>query len=90
MSDELMVLKLINEINGKLKFFFRKNKFLTSKPCGMLCNALIQRILTMSFQLGTQKKTEKKVQIMQNKCMRFCLRLDKIHHIFLIEFRSIH
>ena len=59
MSDELMVLKLINEINGKLKFFFRKNKFLTPELCGMLCNALIQRILTMSFQLGTQKKNGK-------------------------------
>ena len=26
---------------------------------------------------------------MQNKCIWFCLRLDKMHHISLAEFRSI-
>ena len=35
------------------------------------------------------QKTKKKTQIMQNKCIRFCLRLDKMHHISLTEFRSI-
>ena len=43
-------------------------------------------------QPGTQilqKKTEKEIQIMQNKCIRFCLRLDKMQHISLTEFRLI-
>ena len=30
---------------------------------------------------------EKKMQIMQNKCIKFCLRLDKMHHISKEDFR---
>ena len=26
---------------------------------------------------------------MENKCIRFCLRLDKMHHIFAEDFRSV-
>ena len=35
------------------------------------------------------KKTKKKIQIMQNKCIRFCPRLDKMQHKSFAEFRSI-
>ena len=53
---------------------------------------LFSHILTTPAQLDTQilpKKTKEKIQIMQNKCIRFCLRLDKMQHISLTEFRSI-
>ena len=43
MSGELMTtLKVINNINGKLKFLYRKNKFLTPELHRILYNALIQ------------------------------------------------
>ena len=42
MSGEPMALKVINKINGKLKFLYRKNSFLTPGLGRMLCNALIQ------------------------------------------------
>ena len=42
MSEEPMALKVINKINGKLKFLHRKNSFLTPGLRRMLCNALIQ------------------------------------------------
>ena len=42
MSGEPMALKVINKINGKLKFLYRKNSFLTPGLRRMLCNALIQ------------------------------------------------
>ena len=42
MSGEPMPLKVINKINRKLKFLYRKNSFLTSGLRRMLCNALIQ------------------------------------------------
>ena len=42
MSGEAMVLKVINKINGKLKFIYRKNRYLTKKLYRMLCHALIQ------------------------------------------------
>ena len=35
------------------------------------------------------EKTKKKIQIMQNKCLRFCLKLDKMNHISEEEFKSI-
>ena len=41
-SGEPMALKVVNKINEKLKFLYRKNKFLTPELVRMLCNALIQ------------------------------------------------
>ena len=36
-----MALQALNKINGKLKFIYRKNKFLTLTLCRMLYNAII-------------------------------------------------
>ena len=35
------------------------------------------------------EKTKQKIQIMQNKRIRFCLKLEKMHYIFEEEFKSI-
>ena len=37
-----MALKLLNQINSRLKILHRKNKFLTTSLHRLLCNALIQ------------------------------------------------
>ena len=42
MSGEPVSLKIVNKINGKLKFLYRKNRFLRLELRRMLCNALIQ------------------------------------------------
>ena len=42
MSGEPMALKLINKINGKLNFLYRKSKFLTPELRRVLFNVLIQ------------------------------------------------
>ena len=42
MSGEPMALKVINKTNGKLKFLYWKNRFLSPELRRMLCNALIQ------------------------------------------------
>ena len=42
LSGEPMVLKALNKINGKLKFLYCKNEFLTPTLCRMLYNAIIQ------------------------------------------------
>ena len=84
MSCEPMVLKVINKINGKLKFLYGKNRYLTKELRRMLCNALIQPhfyYACPAWYSNLNEKTKKKIQIMQNKCIRFCLKLDKIHHI---------
>ena len=92
MSSELMALKVVNKMNGKLKFFYRKNKFLTPELRTMLCNALIQRHFDYAWTAwypNLAEKTKNKIQIMQNKCIRFCPRLDQMQHVFLAVFRSI-
>ena len=58
----------------------------------MLCNALIQPHFDYACparHLNLNEKTKKKIQIMQNKCIRFCLKLDKMHNISEVEFRFI-
>ena len=42
MSGESMALKTIKKINQKLKFYTRKNRFLTPELRPLLCNAIIQ------------------------------------------------
>ena len=42
LSEEPLALKFINKINGKSKFPYQKNSFLSPGLRRMLCNALIQ------------------------------------------------
>ena len=58
----------------------------------MLCNTLMQPqfdYASTAWYPNLTEKTKKKIQIKGNKCIRFCLRLDKMQHISLTEFRSI-
>ena len=58
----------------------------------MLCNELIQPHFDYAcpaWYPNPTEKTKKKIQIMQNKCIRFCLRLDKMHHKSDEDFRLI-
>ena len=90
MSGEPMALKVINKINGKLKFLYRKNRFLSPELRRMLCNALIQPHFDYACPVwypNLTEKMKKKMQITQNKCIRFCLRLVKMHHISEEDFR---
>ena len=92
MSAEPMALKVINKINGKLKFLYRKNSFLTPRLRRMLCNALIQLhfdYACSAWYPNLNTKLKKILQIMQNKCIRFCLKLDKMHHISKEDFKTI-
>ena len=76
MSCEPVVLKVINKINGKIKFLYRKNRYLTKEFRRMLCNALIQPHIYCACPVWyptLNEKTKKKIQIMQNKCIRFTL-----------------
>ena len=85
-----MALKVINKINGK--FLYRKNRFLSPELRRMLCNALIQPHFDYACPVwypNLTEKMKKKIQITQNKCIRFCLRLDKMHHISEEDFRLI-
>ena len=92
LSGEPMALKALNKINGKLKLFDRKNKCLTPTPRRMLCNAIIQShfdYACSAWYPNFNEELKKKIQIAQNKCIGFFLKLDKKHHISSKEFESI-
>ena len=84
MSGETMALSVINKINNKLKFLYRKNRFLTPTLRRLLCNALIQPhfdYACSAWYPSLTKKLKNRVQTSQNKCIRFCLQSDKMTHI---------
>ena len=69
LCGEPMALKALNKINGKLKFLYRKNKFLTPTLCRMLCNAIIQPhfdYACSAWYPNLNEKLKKKIQILFN------------------------
>ena len=48
-----MALNLVSKINTRLKFLYRKGKFLSPQLRRLLCNALIQPHSIMHAQFGT-------------------------------------
>ena len=82
MSEEPMALEVINKINDKLKFFCRKNRFISRERQIMLGNAHNQPYFDYAcpaWYPNSLKNTKKKIKIMQIKCIRFRLRLDTSH-----------
>ena len=89
MSGEPMALKVINKINGKFRFLYRKNSFLTYTWASK--NA-IQPHFDYTFSTwypNLNAKLKKNLQIMQNKYIRSCLKLDKMYHISEENFKTI-
>ena len=78
MSGETMALRVIEKINSRLKFLYRKNRFLDVPLRRLLCNALIQPhfdYACTAWYPNLSKKLKDKLQVTQNKCIRFCLKL---------------
>ena len=91
-SGETMAVEVIKKINGKLKFLWRKHKFMTPALKRLLCNAIVQPhfdFAVSAWYPNLTKKLLNKVQICQNKCIRFCLGLGNRVHIGAKEFRLI-
>ena len=79
-----MALNVVNKINNKLKFLYRKNNFLVPSPRRLLCNALIQPhfdYACSAWYPNLTKKLKPTIQTTQSKCIRFCLQLDKLKDI---------
>ena len=57
----------------------------------MLCNALMQPHFNYASSAWPPnlKKLQKKIQIYQNKCIRFCLFLENRSHLGVQEFKEI-
>ena len=87
-----MALKTIKKINQKLKSLCRKNLFLTPELQWLLCNAIIQPHFDYACSAlcpNLTQKQKKKIQVMQDKCIRFCLQLDKMSTISHKEFKDL-
>ena len=79
-----MALKVVNKLNSRHKFLHNQNKFLTPALRRLFCNALIQPHFDYASSVWCPNLTQKmkhKIQIMRNKWIRYCLKLDKITHI---------
>ena len=91
-SGEAMALYVIHKINNKLKFLYRKNDFLTPTLRRLLCNALAQPhfdCTCSAWYPNLSKKLKHRIQTTQNKCIGFCLRLDKLKYISHEEFERL-
>ena len=92
LSGESMALKVINKINSRLRFLYRKNRFLSPPLRRLLCNSLIQPhfdYACSAWYPNLNKRLKSKLQILQNKCIRFCLNLNNRAHIGQNEFKQI-
>ena len=92
LSGESMALQALTKINGRLKFLYRKQNFLSSSLKRLLCNALIQphfELASPAWYPCLTKKFRKKIQVAQNKCIRFCLSVGERSHIGATEFKAI-
>ncbi len=87
-----MALQALRKINGRLKFLYRNQSFLSTSLRRLLCNALIQPhfdFACAAWYPCLNKNFKNKIQVAQNKCIRFCLNLGNRSHIGAKEFEAI-
>ena len=87
-----MATKVLGLVNGRLKFLYRKQRFLTFSLRRLLCNALVQPHYDYACSAWyplLSKKLLKNVQISQSKCIRYCLKLDNRSHVGFDEFKKL-
>ena len=80
LSGESMALNVIDKGNSRLKFLHRQKRFLTPPLRRLLFNALIQPLFDYACTAwfsNLSKRLKLRLQASQNKCIRFCLQLDK-------------
>ena len=92
LSGESMALNIIDKIISHLKFLHRQNWFLTPPLCSLLFNVLIKPLFDYGCTAwfpNLSKKLRLRLQATQNKCIRFCLQLDKMSRICVKEFLEL-
>ena len=92
LSGESMAIHVINKINSRLRFLYRQNRFLNFLLRRLLCNAMIQPFFDYACNAWYQnvnKKLNIRLQAAQNKCIRFCLKLNDRYRIKSKDFDKI-
>ena len=80
MSGETMALSVINKINNKLKILYQKSRFLTLTLRRLLRNTLLQTHFEYA-RSAWYPNLKNRIQTSKNKCICFCLQLNKMTHI---------
>ena len=93
LSGEEMALKVFKKVNGRLQFLYRQGKYLTPGLRRMICNVLIQPhfdYACSAWYPNLKKGLNKgKLQIAQNKYIRFCLSLGNRESVKYGHFKEI-
>ena len=82
----------INKVNSRSRFLYRQNKFSDILLCRLLCNAMMQPFFDYAcnaWYRNINKNLKNRLQAAQNKCIRFCLKLDDRTSININEFEKI-
>ena len=88
-----MILQVVKKISTRLRFLYRKNRFLSQPLRRLFCNAIIQLhfdYACLAWCPNLNKSLKKKLQTLQNKCIRFCLNLNNRDYIGLTKFEKIY
>ena len=88
LSGENIVSSIVQKVNGRLKFLYRQARFLDQKSKFSLCSALILCHLDYSCS-SWYSGLKRKLQICQNKVIRFILDLSPMHSINSTIFHSV-
>ena len=89
LSGSSMITKIVSKCNNKIKFLYRNAKNLDKKTKMLLTSALVQCHFDYGSSMwytGTTCLLKKKLQITQNKVVRFILGLPSRSHIGPTEF----
>ena len=92
LSGESMAIHVINKINSRLRFPYRQNRYLSFPLRRLLCNAMIQPFFDYACNAwypNINKKFKTRLQAAQNKCIRFCFKLDDRFRLKSKEFERI-
>ena len=84
--------KCIKNINGKTKFLYRQNRYLSYHLKRMLCNSLIQPHFDFTYCAlypNLSMSLKNKLQTAHNFCIRFCLGMERRNHIRLNHFEKV-
>ena len=85
-------MKVISKINSRLKFLYRKRRYLTLYLKRLLCNALIQShfdYACSAWYPNPNKTLKSKLQSFQNRFIRYCLQLDNRSQTGVKNFEKI-
>ena len=79
-----MAMQVCTKVTSKLKFLYRKSRFLSKDLRRLLFNALFQPHFDYTcgaWYPNLNKKYNNKLQVLKNNCIRFCLQLGNRQHI---------